>query len=89
MAPRHPLHGKWLLRTGRHQQPSYFRGQNIKDLPSESGDRYNDALKAEKGAYIVADCKGEPDVILLASGSEVASLVEVQPCLKKTISTSE
>lgn len=49
--------------------------QNIKDLPSE-GDRYLEALGAEKGAYIVSDCKDTPDVILLASGSEVSTLIE-------------
>ena len=31
--------------------------QNIKDLPSDNNDRYTDALKSEKGAYIVQDCK--------------------------------
>jgi transketolase len=50
--------------------------QNIKDVPSDTNDRYNDALKSEKGAYIVQDCKGKPDVILVASGSEVTTLVE-------------
>jgi transketolase len=50
--------------------------QNIKDLPSDNDDRYTDALKSENGAYIVQDCKGEPDIILIASGSEVATLVE-------------
>jgi len=50
--------------------------QNIKDLPSENNNRFNDALQAEKGAYIVEDCKGKPDIILIASGSEVATLVE-------------
>lgn len=50
--------------------------QNIKDLPSVNGDRYSDSLKMEKGAYIVSDCKGKPDILLLASGSEVSTLVE-------------
>ncbi|HEX7494231.1 MAG TPA: transketolase C-terminal domain-containing protein, partial [Bacteroidales bacterium] len=50
--------------------------QNIKDLPSENNNRYNDALKSQKGAYIVQDCTGKPDVIMVASGSEVATLVE-------------
>ena len=50
--------------------------QNIKDLPSDNNNRYADALKSEKGAYIVQDCTGRPDVILIASGSEVATLVE-------------
>ena len=56
--------------------------QNIKDLPSDKGDRYADALKSEKGAYIVQDCQGEPDIILIASGSEVATLVEGATLLK-------
>ena len=50
--------------------------QNIKDLPSDKNDRYNDALQLKNGAYIVQDCKGKPDIILVASGSEVATLVE-------------
>jgi len=50
--------------------------QNIKDLPAKSGStRYTDALQAEKGAYIVQDCEGTPDVVLVASGSEVSTLV--------------
>ena len=42
-----------------------------------------DALKSEKGAYIVQDCNGNPDVILVASGSEVSTLVEGALLLKK------
>jgi transketolase len=57
--------------------------QNIKDLPASSGDRYSDALKSEKGAYVVQDCEGYPDIILIASGSEVASLVEGSALLSK------
>jgi len=48
--------------------------QNIKDLPS-NGNRYEEALQAQKGAYIVQKPESTPDVILLASGSEVATLV--------------
>lgn len=57
--------------------------QNIKDLPSDNGSRYDDALKSDKGAYIVQDCAGTPDVILVASGSEVSTLVEGAGLLKK------
>ncbi len=57
--------------------------QNIKDLPSDSGNRYSDALKSYNGAYIVQDCQGKPDIILIASGSEVATLVEGAPLLRK------
>jgi transketolase len=56
--------------------------QNIKDLPAQGSDRFSDALKAEKGAYIVQDCQGYPDIILIASGSEVATLVEGAVLLK-------
>jgi transketolase len=49
--------------------------QNIKNLPSK-GDRYTDALQASRGAYIVSEPTGKPDIILLASGSEVSTLVE-------------
>jgi transketolase len=57
--------------------------QNIKDLPSDNNDRYADALKSEKGAYIVQNCNGKPDIILIASGSEVATLVEGALLLRK------
>jgi len=57
--------------------------QNIKDLPSENNNRYSDALKSYNGAYIVENCQGTPDIILIASGSEVATLVESAPLLKK------
>ena len=49
--------------------------QNITDLPSD-GSRYEDALAAKRGAYIVSDSSEKPDVVLLASGSEVSTLVE-------------
>ena len=48
-----------------------------------NNDRYSDALKSEKGAYMVTDCSGKPDIILLASGSEVATLVEGADLLRK------
>jgi len=56
--------------------------QNITNLPAKT-DRYSEALQAEKGAYIVTDCEGTPDVILLASGSEVSTLVAGAELLEK------
>lgn len=56
--------------------------QNIKNLPAKES-RYTEALQAAKGAYIVTDSEGTPDVILLASGSEVATLVEGAVLLEK------
>lgn len=53
--------------------------QNIKNLPGSS---YKQALQAQKGAYVVS-CDGDYDVILLASGSEVSTLVEGAELLRK------
>ena len=47
-----------------------FSRQNIEQLPEG-----NDYAQAEKGAYIVAGSDENPDVILVASGSEVSTLV--------------
>lgn len=46
-----------------------FSRQNIEMLPEGT-----DYGQAEKGAYIVAGSEDDPDVILVASGSEVATL---------------
>lgn len=51
-----------------------FSRQNITDLPAK-GNRYDEALQAEKGAYIV-ESDENPDVIMVASGSEVSTQEE-------------
>ena len=56
--------------------------QNITNLPAKAS-RYAEALQADKGAYIVSDCEGTPDVVMVASGSEVATLVEGAALLAK------
>ena len=52
--------------------------QNIKTLPAG-----NDYSQAAKGAYIVAGSDADFDVILLASGSEVSTLVAGAELLRK------
>ncbi len=49
--------------------------QNINNLPV-NGNAYESALQSEKGAYIVQKPEGKPDIVLVASGSEVSTLVE-------------
>ena len=73
----------WKLALENVQTPTglIFSRQNIIDVPSK-GNRYNDALKATKGGYVV-ECDGNADVILLASGSEVSTLVEGAALLRK------
>jgi len=57
--------------------------QNIKDLPSQTGmSQYQSALQAGKGAYIVLDSNTKPDIILVASGSEVSTLLDGAALLK-------
>jgi len=51
-----------------------FSRQNIVDLPAATS-RKAEAEQAHKGGYVV-ECDGNPDVILVASGSEVATLYE-------------
>ncbi len=52
--------------------------QNIKDIPtrSEEKTRFEEAQAAKKGAYIVREPKGRPDVVLVGNGSEVSTLFE-------------
>ena len=67
---------KMALENKRTPTALILSRQNIKDLPSAKNDRYNDALNSDKGAYIIQDCEGNPDIILIASGSEVSTLVD-------------
>ncbi|MDR0833610.1 MAG: transketolase [Candidatus Symbiothrix sp.] len=73
----------WKLAMENTHTPSalILSRQNIKDLPAKTS-RYDEALQASKGGYVV-ECDGHPDVILLASGSEVATLVEGAALLRK------
>jgi transketolase len=52
------------------------------NLPIIDQDKYAKASELEKGAYILSDCEGEPQLILMGSGSEVHLLVEAQEKLK-------
>jgi transketolase len=56
--------------------------QNIANLPAKEN-RYLEALQAEKGAYVVECDNNRPDVVLVASGSEVATLVEGAEMLRE------
>ncbi|MGE5393557.1 MAG: transketolase family protein [Candidatus Saccharibacteria bacterium] len=74
----------WKLALENTDSPTalILSRQNIKNLPAKEN-RYAEAQKAAQGAYIVTDTTGKPDVILLASGSEVATLVEGAELLEK------
>jgi transketolase len=52
-------------------------------LPIIDQDKYASADNLEKGAYILSDSDKTPEVILLATGSEVALIMEAQAKLKE------
>ena len=56
--------------------------QNIKDLPAASGDRRKEAENLQKGGYVVVDSE-DAKAVLIASGSEVSTLVEGAELLKE------
>ncbi|MDL2255505.1 transketolase [Parabacteroides sp. OttesenSCG-928-G06] len=64
----------WKMAMENRATPTglIFSRQNITSLPESS---YQEALKAEKGAYVVEE-DAQADITLVASGSEVATLVE-------------
>ena len=70
----------WRLAMENTDSPTalILSRQNIADLPAG-----NDYAEAAKGAYIVAGSDEQPDVILLASGSEVSTLVAGTELLRK------
>lgn len=51
-------------------------------LPTFDRSKYGAASGTAKGGYVLADCEGTPDVILLASGSEVQLCVGAYEALK-------
>ena len=59
-----------------------FSRQNIKSLPALNCSRRDEAKQATKGAYIVMD-SAKAKVVMLASGSEVATLIEGAELLQK------
>ncbi|MCK5442039.1 MAG: transketolase [Maribacter sp.] len=56
--------------------------QGIKDLPAESGTRFSVALQAKKGGYLVKEVSN-PDIVLVANGSEVSTLLDAAILLEQ------
>ena len=56
--------------------------QGIKDIPAQGESRYQEALAAEKGGYLVKEVEN-PDVVLIANGSEVSTLIEAAQLLEE------
>jgi len=76
----------WQMAMENTDSPSalLLSRQNINDLPCySSSDRFSAAKQASKGAYIVQKDEGKMDIVLVASGSEVSTLVEAAEILRK------
>ncbi len=66
----------------RHQPAALFLSRQA--LPTFDRSQYASAAGVAKGAYIMADAPGgAPEVILIASGSEVALILDAQTELQK------
>ena len=69
----------WRLALENDKTPTalIFSRQNIPMLPEGT-----DYKQSEKGAYIVCEPAGKPDIVLVASGSEVSTLVAGEKLLR-------
>lgn len=63
-----------IIMTRRHQPAALVLSRQA--LPTLDRTKYGAASGLAKGAYVLADSGGQPDVLLLASGSEVHLCVE-------------
>ncbi len=76
----------WKMALENDESPTalLFSRQGITDLPAKTS-RYEEALHAEKGAYIVKSSENIPDLILVANGSEVSTLIEGAALLEEEL----
>lgn len=74
----------WKMALENMQTPTalILSRQGVRDIPAMKGNRYTEALQAAKGAYIVQKENGTPDVVLLANGSEVSTLIDAAKRLR-------
>ena len=67
----------WKIAMSRNKGPVALILSRQK-LPTLDQNVYPSASNVEKGAYILKDSDGTPDLILIASGSEVSLILEAQ-----------
>ena len=74
----------WLMALGSQDKPTCmaFTRQNITVYLKDDKQWKKNMLK---GAYIVKDCKGTPDVVVVATGSEVSLAVEAAAKTRKKV----
>lgn len=72
----------WRIAIG-HKDGPVALALTRQELPVIDQNKFNSAENLGKGAYILSDCDGDADVILIASGSEVQIILKAQEELKK------
>ncbi len=65
----------WRVIMGQQHQPTALV-LTRQDVPTLDRERYASAEGLARGGYVLADCEGEPQVILIATGSEVHLAVD-------------
>ncbi len=65
----------WKIAIERSQGPTLM-ALTRQNVPVLNRNTYSSASGLKKGAYVLADLGGEPEIILMASGSEVSLIVE-------------
>jgi transketolase len=73
---------KMLLENDKVPAGLILSRQGIKDVSATGTSRYSDALACEKGGYLVKEVEN-PDVILIANGSEVSTLIDAAALLEE------
>ncbi|WP_339893500.1 transketolase [uncultured Algibacter sp.] len=74
----------WKMALENTDTPSglILSRQGIKDIPAQGESRYQEALAAQKGGYLVKEIEN-PDVVLVANGSEVSTLIDAAQLLEE------
>lgn len=72
----------WKLALSNQNSPSglILSRQNIQNIDVEN--RIIQSELTKNGAYVISDCQGTPDVILIANGSEVSTIFQAAHNLK-------
>lgn len=73
----------WEMMVNIQNRPSglILSRQNITDIGDDAAKRLKEAKSAQSGAYFIRKVEGQPDIILLANGSEVSTLISAEPIL--------
>ncbi len=71
----------WKVAVSRRKPTALILSRQ--GTPTLDRNKYAAADNLEKGAYIISDCEGRPDIILIATGSEVSLALKAQEQLSQ------